>query len=50
MLFGIGALAVLPGVRVLVAMSYYTAARRVAEAVIALVVALELLLSMITGG
>ncbi len=50
MLFGIGALAVLPGVRVLVAMSYYTAARRLAEAVIALVVVLELLLSMITGG
>lgn len=50
MLFGIGALAVLPGVRVLVALSYYTAARRLAEALIALVVVLELLASMIMGG
>ncbi len=50
MLFGIGALAVLPGIRVLVALSYYTAARRLAEALIALVVVLELLASMITGG
>lgn len=50
MLFGIGVLAVLPGVRVLVAMSYYTAARRVAEALVALVVVLELIASMITGG
>jgi hypothetical protein len=50
MLLGIGALAVLPGVRVLVALSYYTAARRLAEALIALVVVLELLASMITGG
>ena len=50
MLFGIGALAVLPGVRVLVALSYYTAARRLAEALVALVVVLELLASMITGG
>jgi len=50
MLFGIGALAVLPGVRVLVALSYYSAARRLAEALIALVVILELLASMITGG
>lgn len=49
MLFGIGALAVLPIVRVLVALSYYTAARRVAEALIALVVVLELVASMITG-
>lgn len=50
MLFGIGVLAVLPGVRVLVAMSYYTAARRAAEALVALVVVLELVASMITGG
>ena len=50
MLFGIGTLAVLPGVRVLVALSYYTAARRLAEALIALVVVLELLASMFTGG
>ncbi|MEJ2289226.1 MAG: hypothetical protein P8Y02_11400 [Deinococcales bacterium] len=50
MLFGIGVLAVLPGVRVLVALSYYTAARRLAEALVALVVVLELLASMLTGG
>jgi hypothetical protein len=50
MLFGIGLLAVLPGVRVLVALSYYTAARRLAEALVALVVVLELLASMIFGG
>ncbi|HKI56804.1 MAG TPA: hypothetical protein VKB31_06580 [Trueperaceae bacterium] len=50
MLFGVGTLAVLPGVRVLVAMSYYTAARRLAEALVALVVVLELIASMITGG
>lgn len=50
MLFGIGTLAVLPGVRVLVALSYYTAARRLAEALVALVVALELLASMLAKG
>lgn len=50
MLLGIAVLGVLPGVRVLVALSYYTAARRVAEALVALVVALELLASMIAKG
>jgi len=50
MLFGIGVLAVLPGVRVLVALTYYTAVRRLAEALVALIVILELLASMITGG
>lgn len=50
MLMGIGVLAVLPGVRVLVAMSYYTAAMRLAEALVALVVVLELVGSMVTKG
>lgn len=50
MLLGIGVLAVLPGVRVLVAMSYYTAARRLAEALVALVVVLELVASMVAKG
>lgn len=50
MLFGLVVLAVLPGVRVLIALTYYTAARRLAEALVALVVVMELIASMITRG
>jgi len=50
MLDGIVVLCLLPGVRVLTAGAHYAAARRVAQAVVALVVLLELISSIITGG
>lgn len=50
MLGGIIVLCTLPGVRVLTAGAYYAAARNLARAVVALVVLLELIASMVTGG
>lgn len=49
MLSGIVVLCLLPGVRVLTAGAHYVAARRLAQAVVALVVLLELISSIITG-
>lgn len=50
MLWGILLLCLLPGVRVLIALSHYTAARRVGLVVVALLVLLELIASAVTGG
>jgi len=50
MLYGLVALCLLPGVRVLTAGAHYAAARRLAQAGVALVVLLELIASIITGG
>ncbi len=50
MLDGIIVLCLLPAVRVLTAGAYYAAARRLAQAVVALVVLLELISSIVTGG
>ena len=50
MLSGIIVLCLIPGVRVLTAAARYAAARRLAQAVVALVVLLELIASIVTGG
>jgi len=50
MLYGLVVLCLLPGVRVLTAGAHYAAARRLAQAVVALVVLLELVASIVTGG
>lgn len=50
MLAGIVVLCLLPAVRVLTAGAHYVAARRLAQAVVALVVLLELISSIVTGG
>jgi uncharacterized membrane protein len=50
MLAGIIVLCSLPGVRVLTAGAHYAAARNLARAVVALVVLLELIASIVTGG
>jgi hypothetical protein len=50
MLGGIIVLCSLPGVRVLTAGAHYAAARNLARAVVALVVLLELIASIVTGG
>ncbi len=50
MLYGLVALCLLPAVRVLTAGAHYAAARRLAQAVVALVVLLELIVSIVTGG
>ena len=50
MLSGIIVLCSLPGVRVLTAGAHYAAARNLARAVVALVVLLELIASIVTGG
>lgn len=50
MLGGVVVLCLLPAVRVLTAGAHYVAARRLAQAVVALVVLLELISSIVTGG
>lgn len=50
MLDGLVVLCLLPGVRVLTAGAHYAAARRLAWTVVALVVLLELIASIVTGG
>ncbi|MEJ2290552.1 MAG: hypothetical protein P8Y13_06190 [Deinococcales bacterium] len=50
MLGGVVVLCLLPAVRVLTAGAHYAAARRLAQAVVALVVLLELISSIVTGG
>lgn len=50
MLYGLVAMCLLPAVRVLTAGAHYAAARRLAQAVVALVVLLELIASIVTSG
>lgn len=50
MLDGVVVLCLLPGVRVLTAGAHYAAARRLAASVVALIVLLELVASIVTGG
>lgn len=50
MLDGVIVLCLLPAVRVLTAGAHYAAARRLAQTIVALIVLLELISSMLTGG